>query len=71
MTKETKFTQKPFEVTQCPFCEKPTEMELHNKDRQVYVSCRACEATGPKAETQNDAVRLWNGSGITMENSKN
>ena len=63
MTKDTKFQQKDnppkLKVIECPFCE-GGELWTAHKNRVYSINCYSCEAIGPKAETQEEAVRLWN-----------
>ena len=50
-------------IKPCPFCatHDMTVDTIGNENRPFYaVSCNLCEATGPIAESYDDAVEAWN-----------
>jgi hypothetical protein len=56
---ETQFGKQETQVSevpnQCPFCKSQKLIPKFN-----YVFCLECEAEGPFAETQEEAIRAWN-----------
>ncbi|MFY9987398.1 MAG: Lar family restriction alleviation protein [Chthoniobacterales bacterium] len=46
----------------CPFC-KQAKGEIRRKSGAFLGVCPNCEARGPKRETQDEALRAWNGKG--------
>lgn len=49
-------------ATQCPFCGCNKAMTWHigHYDKPWVVECMDCSAQGPHAETEEEAIRLWN-----------
>ncbi len=57
-------------VAPCPWCE-ATQIEVYPKGTKgsvwAGVLCEECRADGPKAETTDEAVRLWNGYRVNKD----
>lgn len=49
------------EIDPCPFCG-CAEPEWNSNDDEtvLWLECTECNATGPTAQTHEDAVELWN-----------
>lgn len=47
------------ELKPCPFCGRDDHLEVVPGGLS-FVTCNACEACGPDAETGDEARRLWN-----------
>ena len=46
----------------CPFCQKNNDIEVEEIDENEYaVLCNDCSVCGPIADTENTAIRRWNG----------
>ena len=47
----------------CPFCEDSDVGMYKQKDGKCYVECFECEANGPIASCESEAVEKWNDLG--------
>ena len=53
----------PVAALACPFCNCPmTEVQTHEGTDSMWVTCKDCEAEGPAADTEEEAIDMWNGA---------
>jgi hypothetical protein len=47
---------------ECPYCDFAGDsvIKVHNATHYLMVICQHCWATGPRAKSFEEAVRLWN-----------
>ena len=57
---------KHIERKQCPFCKCKHTMTWHigHYNKPWVVECMECSAQGPHAETEEEAIELWNKGAI-------
>ena len=56
------YPQPAIERKPCPFCKCNKTMTWHigHYDKPWLVECMECSASGPHADTEEEAIELWN-----------
>lgn len=58
------------ELLPCPFCGKPDPIMAPMR-KQVQVFCFKCEACGPLADSEREAIEAWNAVAELVKRSEN
>lgn len=65
------------QLKECPFCAEKFRLEAMSappakplEDRQNWICCRTCGASGPTGKTKAEGEELWNNRGVPLKKKK-